>query len=98
MSLTEKQKRFLRKRTHALKPIVIVGNAGLTENVITEIDNALAHHELIKVRINADDKENRNKLIEEIAQSTDANTVQTVGHIAVFYRPAEKPVIVLPTS
>ncbi len=96
MPLSEAQRRHLRKLAHHLKPVVIVGNAGLTENVLAEIDQALAHHELIKIRINAADKEERQSLITKIAEQTDSSWVTSIGHIAAFYRPAEKPKLVLP--
>ena len=96
MSLTEKQKRYLRGLTHQRKPVVIIGGAGLTENVMVEIENAIAHHELLKVRINADDRASRRAMIEQICAQTNSILIQAIGHTASFYRPAEKPVIQLP--
>jgi RNA-binding protein len=96
MPLSEAQRRHLRKLAHHLKPVVIVGNAGLTENVLAEIDHALAHHELIKIRINAAEKDERRSLIAKIAEQTDSAWITSIGHIAAFYRPAEKPKLVLP--
>ncbi len=96
MPLSETHRRHLRKLAHHLKPVVIVGNAGLTDNVVAEIDNALAHHELIKVKIHAADKAGRQAIIDKISEQTDAGWVLSIGHIAAFYRPAEKPKIVLP--
>ncbi|MDY6979439.1 MAG: ribosome assembly RNA-binding protein YhbY [Pseudomonadota bacterium] len=96
MSLTSSQKKFLRQRAHHLKPVVIVGQHGLGENVLGEIDNALAHHELIKVRVNAADREERQQLIEQISEHSQAEQVQLIGHVAVFYRPADEPKIQLP--
>lgn len=96
MPLTSSQKQFLRQRAHHLKPVVIIGQHGLGENVLAEIDNALAHHELIKVRVNAGDREQRQSMIEQIAAQTGAEPVQQIGHVAVFYRPAEEPKIQLP--
>jgi len=98
MPVTEPQRRHLRKLAHHLKPVVIVGNAGLSENVLAEIDNALAHHELIKVRINAADKAERQAMIERICQQTGADWVLSIGHIAGFYRAAEQPKLELPGS
>ena len=95
MPLSEKQRRHLRKLAHNLKPLVIVGQAGLTENVITEIDSTLAHHELIKVRLTGD-KETKQAMIDEILQHTGADWVLSIGHICAIYRPAEKPKIELP--
>ncbi|MFP3873615.1 MAG: ribosome assembly RNA-binding protein YhbY [Thiohalophilus sp.] len=96
MSLTSSQKKFLRQRAHHLKPVVIVGQHGLGENILAEVDNALAHHELIKVRVNAADREERQQLIEQISEHSQAEQVQLIGHVAVFYRPAEEPKIQLP--
>ncbi len=96
MPLSETHRRHLRKLAHHLKPVVIVGNAGLTDNVVAEIDNALAHHELIKVKIHAADKAGRQAIIDKISEQTAAGWVLSIGHIAAFYRPAEKPKIVLP--
>ncbi len=96
MPITQAQRRHLRKLAHHLKPVVIIGNAGLSEGVLGEIDAALAHHELIKVRVNAADREERQAMIERIAQATGADWVLSIGHVAAFYRAAEKPKIVLP--
>ena len=96
MSLSQTQRRHLRKLAHHLKPVVTVGNAGLSESVLNEIEIALAHHELIKVRINAGDKAERQAMIDKIGEQTEAEWVLSIGHIAAFYRPAEKPKIVLP--
>jgi RNA-binding protein len=96
MPLSETHRRHLRKLAHHLKPVVIVGNAGLTENVLTEIDAALDHHELIKIKIHAADKTERQAIIDKISEHTAASWVLSIGHIAAFYRQAEKPKIVLP--
>lgn len=94
--LSDKQILFLRKQCHHLKPIVTVGNAGLTENVLNEIDLALAHHELVKVKINTGDRDERTNMIDAITSTSHANLIQTIGHTASFYRVADKPVIKLP--
>lgn len=96
MPLSDSQRRHLRKLAHDLKPLVIVGQAGLTENVINEIDTTLAHHELIKVRINAGDKAARQAIIDQIVAQTGSEWVLSIGHICAIYRPAEKPKIELP--
>lgn len=95
MSITDKQIIFLRKSCHHIKPIVTVGNAGLTENVMSEIELALSHHELVKIKINGSSEE-RKMMINKIVTATGAVLVQTIGHTASFYRKADKPVIVLP--
>ncbi len=94
-SLKPGQIRHLRSLAHHRKPVVIIGGAGLTEAVLAEIDQALAHHELIKVRVNAADRTQREAFIADICQRTGAEVVQKIGHIAAFYRRAEKPVIAL---
>ena len=96
MPLKEKQKRHLRGLLHQRKPVVIIGGAGLTENVMQEIDNALSHHELIKIKVNADDKAARAAMVEQICKKTQSQLVQTIGHTASFYRQAKEPVIKLP--
>jgi len=86
MKLTDQQKRHLRGLGHALKPVVILGNAGLTENVLAEIDQALAYHELIKVRINAADREQRTAIIDAICEQTKGDPVQCIGHVLLIFR------------
>lgn len=93
--LTEKQRKQLRKLAHHRKVIVIIGQHGLGDNVMAEIDNALTVHELVKVRVNAADREARNAMIDTIAQQTKSEVVQRIGHIAVFFRRADKPRIEL---
>lgn len=94
--LNSKQKRFLRAMAHKLKPVVIVGGAGLTEGVINEVSQSIEHHELIKVRINAADRQARLEMIQAICNGTNSVLVFSIGHIATFYRPARIPVIKLP--
>ncbi len=86
MPITEKQKRQLKKLVHHLKPVVIVGQHGLSDNIHHEIDIALDHHELIKVRVNAGDKEERKAMIDTILERSGAELILTVGHVAAFFR------------
>lgn len=95
MAITDKQIIFLRKSCHHIKPIVSVGNAGLTENVMSEIELALSHHELVKLKISGNSEE-RKTITGKIVAETGAVLVQTIGHTASFYREADKPVIKLP--
>lgn len=97
MTITSKQIRFLRQKAHHLKPVVLTGAAGLTDAVLEEIERALEDHELIKVKISAEEREQRTQFIDEICSSTNAILVQSIGHIGVFYRKKKKPVLVLPT-
>lgn len=95
MSITDKQIIFLRKSCHHIKPIVSIGNAGLSENVMSEIELALSHHELVKMKL-AGNSEERKVMTDKIAADTGAVLVQKIGHTASFYREADKPVIRLP--
>lgn len=96
MKLSEKQKRHLRGLAHHRKPVVIIGDKGLTPGVLREIELSLAHHELLKVRINAGDRSGRESILDELRNATGAELVQRIGHVAIVYRPAERPVIQLP--
>jgi len=89
MPLLQKQIKQLRKLAHHLKVIVTVGQHGLTDSVMFEIDNALEIHELLKVRISAGDKTERNQVIDNIAQQTQSEVVQRIGHISVFFRQGD---------
>ncbi|MGB1297172.1 MAG: ribosome assembly RNA-binding protein YhbY [Psychrobium sp.] len=96
MNLTNKQKQHLKGLAHSLKPIVQLGANGLTEGVLAEIDNAIAHHELIKVKVATSDREMKKLIIEAIVRETESVKVQTIGHVLVIYKPSEEPNIVLP--
>lgn len=78
--------RGLKARAHTLKPVVITGQHGISEAVINEINLALDHHELIKVRVNAADRDERKNLILEICSQTGAQLIQAIGHIIAIYR------------
>lgn len=86
MSLPETLKRELRGRGHSLKPVVSVGNAGLSKAVLREIELSLEHHELMKIRISGADREARSAMIVQICTTFDADLVQAVGHVALIYR------------
>lgn len=96
MKLSEKQKRHLRGLAHQRKPVVMIGDKGLTPAVVRETDLSLAHHELLKVRVNAGDRQQRQEMLQSLCEATGASLVQTIGHVAVLYRAAERPVIQLP--
>jgi RNA-binding protein len=97
MHLTEKQRKHLRGLGHDLKPVVTIGDAGLTEGVIKETERALHDHELIKVKVRAGDREARDTLIETLTQRTTSELVTRIGHVAVLYRKRrDKMGIVLP--
>jgi len=96
MELTARQRSHLRALAHARKPVVSTGQRGLTPAVISEIEQALGHHELVKVRLNAPDREARRAMTEEICRTPGCAWVQSIGHVAVLYRPAATPAITLP--
>lgn len=97
MSLNNKQKKFLRQAAHHLKPIILTGQHGISENLIAEIEQALTHHELIKIKIRSSDKEERNEHITSICEKTKAERIQVLGNVlTIFKKNEEMPVIVLP--
>lgn len=88
MALTEKLKRELRGRGHALKPVVTIGSAGLSPAVLRELELSLEHHELMKVKIAGADRETRRAMIDQLCDTLGAELVQSIGHIALIYREA----------
>lgn len=86
MQLTSKYKQQLKAQAHALKPVVIIGQHGLTEAVQNEIEQTLHDHELIKIRIPAIERGQRQILINEICTARNAQLVQSIGRIIVLYR------------
>ncbi len=90
-------KALLRELGHQLHPVVMTGNAGLTPAVLQELDRSLAAHELVKVRVRAEDRQRRDEMIREMCAACEAALIQRVGHIALLYRQdPEKPRITLP--
>ena len=96
MRLTNKQNQFLKGLAHSLKPVIQLGGNGLTEGVMAEIDNAINHHELIKIKIPTDDREEKALIIEAIVAEAGAYKVQTIGHMLVLYKPSDDQKITLP--
>ena len=86
MPIDQKQRRHLKGLAHHLKPVVMIGQHGLSEGVTAELDVALEAHELIKVRISAADKAQRQSMIETICKRNHAEFIHAIGHVAVFYR------------
>jgi RNA-binding protein len=99
MDLTERQRRYLRGLAHPLKPVIMIGDAGLTDNVVKETARALHDHELIKVRVRGAEREQRDALLADLAKRTNSAFIHRIGHIAVLYRRrAELPKIVIPDA
>ncbi len=97
--LTASQNRFLRGQAHGLKAMLQMGGKGLTDAVVAEVDVALEHHELIKVKVASEDREARDAMIGDLAKRTDAALVQRIGHVAILYRPSkDHRQIVLPRA
>ena len=90
MPPTDKQLRFLRGRAHALKPVIQIGNQGLSAGVLTETQRALADHELIKLRLPAGDRAARDALLAELVRATGSALVTRIGHVAVLFRANPK--------
>ena len=86
MSLDNKKKRELKSQAHHLKVIIQIGQHGVSENLIAETNNALNTHELIKVQIQSDDRDERKEAAAVLAQKTQAELVQKIGKTFVFYR------------
>lgn len=98
MPLTAHQKRHLRGFAHALRPVIIIGGKGLTDAVLAELEIALDHHELVKLKIAAEDREQRRAMIAEVAKRSASEVVQSVGHTATVYRRnKEQPRIPMPS-
>ncbi|KGM55391.1 RNA-binding protein YhbY [Lysobacter daejeonensis GH1-9] len=97
--LTSAQTRFLRGQAHDLKAMLQVGGKGITDALVAEVDLALEHHELIKVKVGAADREARDAMIDDLTDRTGSALVQRIGHTAVLYRPSkDKRQIVLPRA
>jgi putative YhbY family RNA-binding protein len=86
MALTSARRSELRSEAHNLSPVVIIGDKGLTDEVIAEIDRSLKAHELIKVRAAAADREARSAWMAAICEKLVAHAVQEIGKVLVIYR------------
>jgi RNA-binding protein len=99
MALSERQKKHLRRLAHPLRPIVMLGNAGLTDGVISELDRALKDHELVKVAARVGARDSRDAALHALAARTTSEIVQRIGHVGVFYRRRpDLPKILLPDT
>jgi len=97
MTLSEPQKKYLRGLGHALSPIVMVGDSGLSDTIIAELNICLDHHELVKIRVKVGDRKNRDDIIAKLCTDGSAALVQRTGNMALLYREnPEKKKIRLP--
>lgn len=94
--LNSKQRQFLKGLAHASNPVIQIGNAGMSPTLLDELDRALAHHELLKVRLPALERDVRAQMAAELSKEVNAELVQTVGRVALLYRPGQKKKIQLP--
>jgi RNA-binding protein len=100
MPISDKQRRWLKAQAHHLKPIVSLGQAGVTERLIAELEGALAHHELLKVKVAAGDRGSRDGAIGAMVEATRAELITRIGNVAVLYRanPRKRSPLVLPSD
>ena len=94
--ITGKQKKYLKGLAHKLNPVVMVGNKGVSEAVLKEIDATLEAHELIKIRVRCEDQVEFQETVAEIEEKANASLIQAIGHSVVLYREAKEAVIKLP--
>jgi putative YhbY family RNA-binding protein len=85
--LTNTERAHLKARAHALEPVVHTGTAGITDAVVAEVDRALTAHELMKVRIGGEDREERAARGDELCARTGATAVDRVGKVLILWRP-----------
>ena len=90
-TLTASDKKQLRSIGHNLNPVVMIGDKGLSEGVMLELNRALEDHELIKVKVNVAAPQDRREVIEQLCTDSRAELVQAIGKIALLYRAAQKP-------
>ena len=90
IEITSKQRKTLEKLAQDISPVVIIGQQGVTDNLVKNVSDSLKAHELIKVKFN-EYKEDKREYSEDIAQRTDSVLVRVIGNVAIFYRENEDP-------
>jgi RNA-binding protein len=97
MPLNDAQRKHLRRLGHDRTPIVLVGQGGISPNLVAELDRALRDHELVKLRARVGDRDARDRVLAELATATGAELVQRIGHVALYYRRnPDEPGLLLP--
>ena len=91
MRLLNSQKKQYKAIGHKLKPVVMIAENGLSEGVLNELERALKDHELIKIKVSCEDRDEKKKLINEACDQTSSMLIQTIGKTALLFRPADKP-------
>lgn len=98
-SLSNPQKRYLRGLAHDLKPIILVGAKGPADSLLLELDTALERHELLKVKISAEDRDSRDAWIVQLVEKSQSELVGRIGNVAILFRRSkDKPLIILPKN
>jgi RNA-binding protein len=100
MALSEAQKKYLRGLGHNLKPVIMIGESGLSDGVLAEFGSAISHHELIKVSVRVGDRIERDSIIARLCDEQSAHLVQRIGNMALMFRenPDKKKRIRLPNK
>lgn len=99
MKLTNNQKKYLRSMANDLKPFLMIGQHGLSESVLAEMESTMLKHELIKIKLRVSDREEKLNIIEKIITFSKGELIQVIGGVMVIYRPFEdSPDIILPRS
>ncbi len=94
--LTNAQIKFLRGMAHGINPVVTIGNKGLSESLMEELESSLEYHELLKIRISAGDSSERQEIINSIISQTHSQLVQSIGKVCVIFRANPQTEIQLP--
>ena len=95
--IDKQQLKYLCSLAHDSKPVIWIGQHGLTDNVLEELNNALDHHELVKIKVRVGDREEREKVTADICEKTSAELIKKIGNtVTVFRRNEEEPVIKFP--
>lgn len=97
MTLTGKQKNYLRGIAHNLNPVVMIGGKGLTDSVMKEIELALDQHELIKIKLPGNEKAEKVALLAQITSKSNSEPVQLIGRVGVVYRASDDAKITIPS-
>jgi RNA-binding protein len=99
MRLTNNQKKYLRSLAHDLRPIVMVGQQGLSDAVLAELESTMIKHELLKIKVHANDRDEKQQIVDKILNFSKAELVQVIGGVLIIYRPFdENPSIILPRT
>ena len=99
MKLTNNQKKHLRSLAHDLRPIVMIGQHGLSDAVLAELESTMTKHELLKIKVRASGRDEKQEIVDKILNLSKAALVQVIGGVLVIYRPFdENPSIILPRT